>query len=240
MANFKTHVTVAAGLSWGAAMGCYGLGMIAPDQLIYLVLLGTLGGILPDIDSDHSLPLSIIFYCLYVLSTHAILINAAGHFGFVSILALCLGGIAFLRWVVLSAFQQWTRHRGILHSVLAAVFFTLLSSALAKNIYAVEGRLAWLMGCFIGFGYLVHLLLDEAYSIDFNGRKMKRSMGTAFKLWNLNDQQGKVNTGVLLALCFVAFDYSPDPQDLVANLDSGRMQFGILWEQMQNTLREYL
>lgn len=62
MANFKTHITGAAAASWVGAVGLHGLDVVPADQVMLLTLTGALGGILPDIDSDNSYPLSIIFF----------------------------------------------------------------------------------------------------------------------------------------------------------------------------------
>ena len=35
-------------------------------------------------------------------------------------------------------------------------------------------------------GYLMHLVLDEAYSVDFNNKRIKRSFGTALSLYKKN------------------------------------------------------
>lgn len=39
---------------------------------------------------------------------------------------------------------------------------------------------------FIG-GFLIHLLLDEIYSIDLAGTRLKKSFGTAIKLYDKNN-----------------------------------------------------
>lgn len=240
MANFKTHVTGAAGVAWLSAVSCHGLGMVGAEQVLTLTVVGALGGILPDIDSDHSMPLSIIFFCLYLLTGHAILINTEGDFSFLTRLGLCLLGLLLLRFMVLPMFKDWTRHRGILHSVLAAVFFALLSTAVAKQLYAVEAGFAWLIGCFVLQGYLVHLLLDEFYSIDFNGKRLKRSLGSAFKLWNWQDKEGRINTLVIFILSLIALDYTPEVNALLAHFDTRPLLFSKWLEQVHLALGQYL
>ena len=54
MANFKTHFTIAAAASAMGATTLLGANIITADTAIYLTLSGTIGGLLPDVDSDHS------------------------------------------------------------------------------------------------------------------------------------------------------------------------------------------
>jgi len=56
MANFKTHVSVAAALSGVLATGFLAAGVAAPKDVWLYFAMGTVGGVLPDIDADHSIP----------------------------------------------------------------------------------------------------------------------------------------------------------------------------------------
>ena len=47
-------------------------------------------------------------------------------------------------------------------------------------------------------GYLMHLVLDEAYSVDFNNKRIKRSFGTALSLF-------KKNRFINIFLLYIAF-----------------------------------
>ena len=49
---------------------------------------------------------------------------------------------------------------------------------------------AWLVGVFLTGGFLVHLTLDELYSVDLLGARMKRSFGTALKLGSMRQLLG--------------------------------------------------
>ena len=55
MANFKTHVSVAAALSGVLATGFLAARVAEPKDVWLYFAMGTVGGILPDIDADHSL-----------------------------------------------------------------------------------------------------------------------------------------------------------------------------------------
>ena len=43
---------------------------------------------------------------------------------------------------------------------------------------------SWFLGLFLFFGTLVHLTLDEVYSVNVFGLSVKKSFGTAFKFFD--------------------------------------------------------
>ena len=61
MANFNTHVTIAAAGSGLLSVLCLQVGMVDHTEALILALLGTIGGILPDIDLEHAYPSRIMF-----------------------------------------------------------------------------------------------------------------------------------------------------------------------------------
>ena len=63
---------------------------------------------------------------------------------------------------------------------------------------------AWLAGGFLFIGYLTHLILDEIYSVDVLGNRIKRSFGTAFKLFDRRNMTGSALMGATaLGLLFL-------------------------------------
>jgi len=45
----------------------------------------------------------------------------------------------------------------------------------------------WLNGVFIALGFIIHLVLDELYSVDLSNARVKNSFGTALKLFSHNN-----------------------------------------------------
>jgi hypothetical protein len=211
MANFTTHISVAAGASAMAATTLLGAHVISAENTLWLTLAGTLGGILPDVDSDHSHPLQIIFISLYGIAVFALLQQLQS----LSIIecwgVLVLTYVGF-RYAFLPVFKSWTVHRGIFHSVLAAVFFWFLTTCLLFWVYHAEPTFCWMMGLFVALGYLVHLSLDELYSVDFNNKRLKRSSGTAFKLINKNNL---FNSGLFFIATVGAYYFTPPSEGFV-------------------------
>lgn len=181
MANFATHLYGAAAVSSVGALACHTAGWADQSQTQTLFLLGVAGGLLPDIDSDSSTPIRAFFTLL-----GAVLGFAAG-FAFVGQLApvelglVWLGVFLAVRYGVLEIFARFTVHRGLLHSLLAAVFMGMAAVHLSLHWLGIAPQQAWLNGLFITLGYLTHLVLDELYSVNLLNARVKRSFGTALK-----------------------------------------------------------
>jgi hypothetical protein len=54
MADFKTHLVVASTLSGVLAIGTLVAGVATPKETLVYFCAGTIGGVLPDLDSDHA------------------------------------------------------------------------------------------------------------------------------------------------------------------------------------------
>src|SRR5262249_62213671 len=67
MANFRTHLAVASTVSGVIAIGCMVAGVATPKEVVLFFCAGTIGGVLPDIDSDHTIPGQILFSVLAVV-----------------------------------------------------------------------------------------------------------------------------------------------------------------------------
>lgn len=181
MADFKTHLSVAGSLSGITAIGCLYAGLAEPGDALLLFALGTIGGILPDIDSDHSIPVNLLFSCLATLAAFFSVFSRINTYSLVEAILLWVAVFLIVRYLVFELFKRFTVHRGVFHSLLASVFFCFLCAAILHDIFALPGVLSWLSGVFILFGYVIHLLLDELYSVDMVGVRLKKSFGTALK-----------------------------------------------------------
>jgi hypothetical protein len=106
------------------------------------------------------------------------------------------GIFLLVRYPVWGLFHQLTVHRGALHSVAAAIMFSIATAAAGENLFGLAAIDSWLSACFMFGGCLVHLVLDEIYSVDFMGARIKRSFGSALKL---------IDTQRVLASCVVLF-----------------------------------
>ncbi|WP_346797030.1 metal-dependent hydrolase [Halomonas sp. Bachu 37] len=182
MADFRTHITIA---TVGGALFAYG-GWQAQwwpgSQALLMPALVAFGGILPDIDADRSRSIRLIFNLLSVpaLVLGALLLQPWLTPG---VLLLSCGAIYFsVRYLGGVLFARLTVHRGIWHSLMAGMLCSFIAAALSFQLLGQESWLAWCHGVAVGLGFLIHLLLDELYSVDLEGARLKRSFGTALKL----------------------------------------------------------
>ena len=67
MANFNTHLSIATGASMGAALIAVNVHLITSGDMPWLIFLGALGGLLPDIDASNSRPVKLLFNVLALL-----------------------------------------------------------------------------------------------------------------------------------------------------------------------------
>lgn len=182
MANFKTHLNVVAVVSSVPAV------IISVNDLQFIPLLalsGIVGGLLPDIDLGSSKPSKILFSLLSFAVGLALFmmfvqkdIKEALLYAFLGLL-----GVYF---VLKPIFSKITRHRGIFHSIPMAVLFG-IGTYYLFNIN-LEYKKSLYLGLFLMGGYLIHLLLDEVYSLDFRGRRIKRSFGSALQLFDFKQK----------------------------------------------------
>ncbi len=186
MATFKTHLGVAMLASGMATTTFTNIGLATVDQAPLLFALGVAGGLLPDIDADNSIPVRLAFSLLGLIGAFGavLYVMARYHFSISELTLLVTGTFLAIRYVLFELFLRLTEHRGIFHSLLAAVFFLCLGTSLSYNLGGTPARLAWLHGLFVGMGYVVHLTLDELFSVDLLGGRLKRSFGTALKVFS--------------------------------------------------------
>jgi hypothetical protein len=183
MAGFKTHIATSTivGIGYGAA--AYALYDLPLPSCVLTGGLCGVSGMLPDIDSDSGVPVreSLAFGAAVVSMMVLDRLHQVGASSETMVLA---GALLYLlvRFGLGAILKHYTVHRGMFHSIPAALIagelaFLLASGSLEVRIYKGSG---------VALGYLIHLLLDEVYSIQFRrGRlRLKSSFGTALKFWS--------------------------------------------------------
>ncbi|MDX8404979.1 MAG: metal-dependent hydrolase [Mariprofundus sp.] len=185
MANFNTHVSIAAAGSLAATGICLQAGLVSQGEAVGLFACGTLAGLLPDIDSDHSLPAQWLFR-LISLATALLILFAGLSTGMPlwKLLLYAAVGAGLMRYGILQIFAHITVHRGLFHSLPAALLAGLLVVALGQYVMPWSQSFTWLAGAFVCAGYLLHLLLDELFSVNLTGGYIKSSFGTALTLFS--------------------------------------------------------
>lgn len=210
MANFHTHLT--AGLVASAAFGvaCFTANAASASEAAVLFLVGTLGSLLPDIDLDHSRIGRWVFGALSGMGALLAvwLWEQFSNKDLVFWDRLALWGVAYfgLRAVVCGAFCRLTRHRGMVHSVPFMALFGLLLTLGGFYFFGLGAAFSWLLGLFLFGGALLHLLLDEIYSVDVRGLRIKKSFGTALKFF---ERKNKWRYVALYALLLGLLAFAP-------------------------------
>jgi len=215
MANFNTHFNVAAVATGLTATVLLSAEHITLNTALGLWFLGTIGGLLPDIDSDNSTSLDIIFNLLS-FSVVLIVIQhiTAADFQQISLIGLLVIPLLFyavMKFFIRPIFEKITVHRGSCHSLSFLLLMALMTMQIVWRLTLQESEqfivIAWLSGGFVFLGGFIHLLLDEIYSVDLSNVRMKRSFGTALKLAEFKNK----SLTLLKAVCITALLYSAPP-----------------------------
>ena len=204
MANFKTHIAFSSVMGAGYGGAAYALFDVPIPTCILAGGLCSVSGMLPDIDSDPGTPLreSMAFAAAVVpmmliprfhqlnMSPEMIILAGAGIY-------------LMIRFGLAEVLRRYTHHRGMFHSLPAALIFGEVALLLSSG--DVETRL-YKAGAVV-LGYVSHLLLDELYSIEWRRGvlKTKRSFGSAVKLFSRKFWPNVSTYGKLALLTFIAF-----------------------------------
>lgn len=215
MANFKTHISVAAIASGLLATVCLGAGLATPQEVVIFSVIGTLGGILPDIDLNHSSPTKIIFTSLAIIFAFLVMFNRADTYSILELWLVWGLSYAAVRYLAWQMFTQFTIHRGIIHSIACALFFWFLTTTLCYYLFDFSKVSSWMTGFFIFFGFVVHLLLDELYSVDFMNHRLKNSFGTALKIIDYKNYQ---TSTLMIIAAMITFYMTPSADSFIALL----------------------
>ncbi len=184
MAGFNAHLT--SGLAAGAVFASAGsaAGFLTPTQAGAVFILGAVGALLPDLDSDSGKPLLFLSQVVSVLVPSLLWLRVVGRLGFSPETLICYFTLAYLvvHHGVCGLIRRVTTHRGMMHSLP----FCLTCAGLAYLLLESSGRgpAAW-AALAVGCGCTLHLMLDEYHAVYLRFGflpAVRRSRGTAFKL----------------------------------------------------------
>ena len=175
--------------------------------------LCSVSGMLPDIDSDSGTPLreSVAFGAAVA---PMLLLGRFQQVGMSheSIVLAAAGIYLLIRFGLSWALKRYTVHRGMFHSIPAALVFGEIAFLGASGDDAMR---LYKAGAIV-MGYLSHLLLDEIYSIEWSrGRlRLKSSFGTALKLFGRSSWSNLTTYAKLLLLTAVILVEPRSPQNV--------------------------
>jgi hypothetical protein len=221
MANFNTHLMGGALVSGLAATMTAAADIVPHQDILGLTVVGIVGSILPDIDLENTEPSKLIFGGLGMALAFSTLFHFQGTFSIIELWAVWLGVFLAIRFGLFWLFHKRMSHRGIIHSVLAAAFFGILTAVAYSHVFQKSPLVSWFAGLFMFGGYILHLILDEAYAVNFEGMKLKKSFGTALKL---ADFRAWHTSGILAALLLAAFLVSPPSRPFFEVMSAQNLQ----------------
>ncbi|WP_048308777.1 metal-dependent hydrolase [Halomonas sp. PR-M31] len=206
MANFRTHLSVATVAGVLVGLGGRQMSLWPTLEAVPITVLIAFGGILPDIDSDNSHAVRLVFTLLAALATVSGALMFQEQLAPGMLLMLCAVLFLGIRYVLSAVFKHFSVHRGIWHSLLATLLGSLLTACASYQFFLESAWMAWAHGLALGFGMMVHLLLDECYSVDLVGIRVKRSFGTALKFF---DYREPLNSLLMLLLMSALIPWLP-------------------------------
>lgn len=211
MASFHGHITASSAL--GLAVGAFGSWHLHYDWgvVFFAAALTTIGGMLPDLDSESGIPVREMFGLAGVLAP-LLLAERVRQLGYRSEELLVLLGATYLlvRYGVAAIFKHFTVHRGMFHSIPAMliagmVVFLMHRSDHVMGAEELQKRFYLAAGTMLGF--LSHLILDELFAVDLMGfvPKLNHFAGSALKFTSASWPATLVTYTILLALGYMTW-----------------------------------
>lgn len=232
VAAFREHISVSGmlGVAYGG-LGSMTLGF-SVDQGCLAAFLTWVAGMVPDVDSPTGKPIRELFGLVAVivpLTTMNHLVQLGG--GRERVLLLAILTYLAIRYGGASMLSRLSVHRGMFHSIPALVIAAELTFlGYGSNSLAVRGFMAG----GVGIGYFSHLLLDELYSVQWNGLRVKlsKSAGSALKFTSQRFFPNAFTYGLMFFLTHSTLvtvgllqpppgveDRSPDPEAMRERLE---------------------
>jgi membrane-bound metal-dependent hydrolase YbcI (DUF457 family) len=206
VADFKTHITTSTvlGVAYGAA-GHYLYDVSWPHSLVAGALCGV-AGMLPDLDSDSGVPLREMLSFVSVV-VPMMMLRRFYQYGWTPETMVFVAGVMYvgIRFGLGALFRRFTKHRGMWHSIPAALIAGMVTYLLCLS---PEIGIRLFKSWAVVLGFLSHLMLDEIYSVDLSGRRIrvKKSSGTALKFFG-DGQMANITAYVgLVFLSYLVFE----------------------------------
>ena len=206
LASFQQHLNISVIASGVLIVPLHSAGILNINEAIIALILGLVGGMLPDLDLDYSKPSQIFFQMLSIFSPLILLMYFAKEIPLVYNILIWFLMSFFLHFVLRKTLGQFTTHRGIFHSIPMGVVFAQIALFISQELLHQSSSFSSILAFFIFFGFMTHLILDEVFSIDIHGMRMKKSFGTAVKLY---DKNNIIGTLILYILMLVMLKFIP-------------------------------
>ncbi len=233
MAGFKMHVTISSLCGCGYA----GAGLVYGVPLDTALLGGAMcgfSGMLPDLDSDYGTPLRETM-AFTAATVPMLLLHRFQSLGLKpdEMALLGVSVYLFMRFGITKMIRKYTVHRGMFHSIPAGLTFAGLAFLICGGNDDLNMR--YFKAGAVLTGFMSHLILDEIYSVEWkNGAwRLKKSSGTAFKLWG---DDGWANFSCYAKLLIVGGIILGEPS-VMDRIESRNPDLARRYQELQNTYR---
>ena len=205
MAGYREHISVSGLCGIGYGAGATMILGFTPVQGILAGVLTWVAGMLPDLDSDSGRPVREIFGLMaaavpLVMMRHLIYWSGGdleiAIFAAVALYASIKYGLSFL-------LKKVSVHRGMFHSVPALLIAAeIVFLAYRSDFVAVK----LLMAGGVAIGFFSHLLLDELYSVQWTGVRLRlnKAAGSALKMFSRNLAPNVMTYALLFVLTYAS------------------------------------
>lgn len=206
MASFRSHISlgIASGILGGFALVSLAV-LDKPNFLLVVFVAAVLGSVLPDMDSDSGIPFHVSFGSFAVVA--AALAGSSAYRetpdDLVQVGLWSAGAFGFVYVILGAVFKRFTRHRGMAHSLPAALLAGLATFFLAVR-FSFTDMEAFVLAVAMIAGYVGHLILDELYAaVNFHGTPFvpNKALGSALKLFS---DDKLINLAVYGAILFLS------------------------------------
>ena len=214
MAAYREHITVSGlcGIGFGVA-AWVGFGF-TPVEAALAGVLTWIGGMLPDLDSDSGRPIRELFSLLAAIIPCVMLrrlMRWGGTPENTMFLAVCV--YIGVRYVASAALARVSVHRGMFHSIPAML---IAAEAVFLGYESESTKVRLLMAGGVALGFLSHLVLDEVYSVQWTGVRLKlnKAAGSAMKFAGTDLAANCVAYSLLFVLSYASLveaGYLKDP-----------------------------
>ncbi|MCA9085401.1 MAG: metal-dependent hydrolase [Planctomycetaceae bacterium] len=204
MAAYREHITVSGMLGVAYAAAAVFMGGFSIVQGIVAGILTWIAGMLPDLDSESGRPVRELSTMTAALAPLLLLqhTNELGISGDRAMLfAMLLYG--FVRYGGSAVLAKLTVHRGMFHSIPALI---IAAECTFLGYHSPQLRVRLLMAVGVAIGFLSHLILDEMYSVQWNGVRIRfsKSAGSALKFFGKEFLPNGVALGLLMFLTYAS------------------------------------
>lgn len=183
--------------------------------LFLMFLFGVIGSLAPDIDLKTSRPskyfrkfiyiVTAIFLFSYFSILYPYIKDIIGNVNYLIAFFVLFLLSFIISFIVIEIFESLVEHRGLIHSIPFGIllsiilfeFFHSFNIILEKKDIFIHFNYFYVSALFF-IGFITHLLLDEIYSVNLFGMRLKSSFGSALKFYDKNNISGTIIIYILI------------------------------------------